>query len=134
VQLCINYTVYFEFRWLIRLAGIKLDDDMALQACWQKDPQCSEPIYPPWPILLTDDDVTASPPALIRVGLETLPAAIAAAGADTSERFIEFFTANIPHRNTRMAYALGVRSVFRLVRATLRAAGRYQAHERGRLH
>jgi hypothetical protein len=63
-------------------------------------------------ILLTDDDVTAAPPALMRVGLETLPAAIAAAGADTSERFIEFFTANICNRNTRMAYALAVRQFF----------------------
>jgi hypothetical protein len=59
------------------------------------------PKEPKEPILLTDDDVTVAPPALIRVGLETLPAAIAAAGAHTSERFIEFFTANIRNRNTR---------------------------------
>jgi hypothetical protein len=59
---------------------------------------------------LTDDGATAAPPALIRVGIETLPAAIAAAGAHTSERFIEFFTANIRNRNTRMAYALAVRT------------------------
>jgi integrase/recombinase XerD len=56
--------------------------------------------------------VVAAPPALIRAGIETLPATIAAAGAHTSERFIEFFTANIRNRNTRMAYALAVRQFF----------------------
>src|SRR5260370_15952696 len=70
------------------------------------------PKEPKEPIVLTDDDVVAAPRALIRVGLETLPAAIAAAGARTSERFIEFFTANIRNRNTRMAYALAVRQFF----------------------
>ena len=64
------------------------------------------------PIILTANDVVAAPPALIRVGIESLPAAITAAGADTSERFIEFFTANIRNRNTRMAYALAVRQFF----------------------
>jgi integrase/recombinase XerD len=67
---------------------------------------------PKEPIVLTADDVVAAPPALIRAGIETLPAAIAAAGAHTSERFIEFFTANIRNRNTRMAYALAVRQFF----------------------
>ena len=33
------------------------------------------------PILLTDDGAIAAPPALVRAGLETLPVAIAAAGA-----------------------------------------------------
>src|SRR5271170_987648 len=70
------------------------------------------PKEPKEPIVLTTDDVIAAPPALIRVGIETLPAAIAAAGAHTSERFIEFFTANIRNRNTRMAYALAVRQFF----------------------
>jgi hypothetical protein len=37
------------------------------------------PKEPQDPILLTDDDVTAAPPALIRAGIETLPAAITAA-------------------------------------------------------
>jgi site-specific recombinase XerD len=63
-------------------------------------------------IILTDDGAIAAPPALVRAGLETLPAAIAAAGARTSERFIEFFTANIRNRNTRMAYAVAVRQFF----------------------
>ena len=67
---------------------------------------------PPEPILLTDDGAIAAPPALARAGFETLPAAIAAAGARTSECFIEFFTANIRNRNTRMAYAVAVRQFF----------------------
>jgi site-specific recombinase XerD len=67
---------------------------------------------PKEPIVLVDSDMVALPPALVRVGLETLPAAIAAAGIDTSERFIEFFTANIRNRNTRMAYAFAVRQFF----------------------
>lgn len=57
------------------------------------------PEEPEEPILLTDD-ATAAPPALIRAGLDALPAA---AGAHTSERFIEFFTANVRNRNIRIA-------------------------------
>jgi site-specific recombinase XerD len=64
------------------------------------------------PILLSDDDMVAAPPALIRAGIDTLPAAITAAGPRTSERFIDFFTANIRNRNTRMAYAFAVRQFF----------------------
>lgn len=43
------------------------------------------------------------------VGLNALPAVIAGAGEGASRRFVEFFTANIRNRNTRMAYmrALG---------------------------
>jgi hypothetical protein len=67
---------------------------------------------PKEPIVLTTDDMVAVPPALIRAGIETLPAAIGAAGAHTSERFIEFFTTNIRIRNTRMAYVLAVRQFF----------------------
>src|SRR5713101_6222171 len=70
------------------------------------------PKEPKEPIVLTADDVVAAPPALIRAGIDTLPAAITAAGPRTSERFIEFFTANIRNRNTRMAYALAVRQFF----------------------
>src|SRR5260370_39643023 len=72
----------------------------------------SMPKEPKKPIVLSADDVVAAPPALIRAGLETLPAAIAAAGAHTGERFIEFFTANIPNRNTLSAYALASRQLF----------------------
>ena len=70
------------------------------------------PKEPREPILLTDDGVVAAPLALVRAGLETLPAEIAAAGARSSERFIDFFTANIRSRNTRMAYAVAVRYFF----------------------
>jgi hypothetical protein len=47
------------------------------------------PRDPREPILLMDDSAIAAPPALVNAGLETLPAEIAAAGARTSERFIE---------------------------------------------
>ena len=57
---------------------------------------------------MSDADVVTAPPALVRAGPETLPVAIAAAGAHTSERFIEFFTANIRNRNTRRAYYTAV--------------------------
>jgi hypothetical protein len=45
---------------------------------------------------LTADDVVAAAPALIRAGIETLPAAIVASGARTSERFIDIRTYNLP--------------------------------------
>jgi site-specific recombinase XerD len=46
---------------------------------------------------------------LTRLGLKAVPAVIAGAGENASRRFVEFFTANIRNRNTRMAYmrALG---------------------------
>src|ERR687884_2218428 len=46
---------------------------------------------------------------LSRLGIETLPRVITSAGENASRRFIEFFTANIRNKNTRMAYmrALG---------------------------
>jgi len=44
---------------------------------------------PQEPILLIDDSAIAAPPALVRAGLETVPATIATAGARTSERFID---------------------------------------------
>jgi len=46
---------------------------------------------------------------MARGGLESLPAVIADAGEGASRRFVEFFTANIRNKNTRMAYmrALG---------------------------
>ena len=56
------------------------------------------------PIILTDEIVP--PPALIRAGMDALPSIIRAQGERASRRFIEFFTANICNRNTRMAYAL----------------------------
>ena len=62
------------------------------------------------PILLTDEIVP--PPALVRAGLEALPPIIRAGGERASRRFIEFFTATIRNRNTRMAYAQAVRQFF----------------------
>jgi hypothetical protein len=52
------------------------------------------------PILLIDK--IAAPPVLLRIGIETLPASIAAQNERTRLRFIEF-TANIRNRNTRRA-------------------------------
>jgi hypothetical protein len=52
------------------------------------------------------------PPALVRAGLEMLPVIIRARGERASRRFIEFFTAIIRNRNTRMAYARAVKQLF----------------------
>ena len=54
-----------------------------------------EPIIP--------SDEIAPPPALVRAGMDALPAAIAVQGERAGRRFIAFFTANIRNRNTRMA-------------------------------
>ena len=89
---------------------------------------------PQEPMLLTDDSAIAAPPALVRAVLETLPAAIAAAGARTSERFIEFFTANIRNRNTRDGLCRRPPAILQLVRATRLATGGHQTKDRGRLH
>jgi len=74
------------------------------------------------PIVLTDEIIP--PPALIRAGMDALPSIICAQGERASRRFIEFFTAAIRHRNTRLAYARG-KTVLRLVRrpAGLKLAG-----------
>ena len=52
------------------------------------------------------------PPQLARIGFGGLPATITAAGEHASKRFIEFFTANIRNKNTRMAYARAVAPFF----------------------
>src|SRR2546430_11669013 len=62
------------------------------------------------PVILSDQILP--PPALVRAGLETLPAIIRAQGERASRRFIEFFTATIRNRNTRMAYARAVKQFF----------------------
>ena len=62
------------------------------------------------PTILTDEIVP--PPALIRAGLDALPATIRAHGERASRRFIEFFTANIRNRNTRAAYVRAVNQFF----------------------
>ena len=46
-----------------------------------------------------------APAELQTVGLEGLPALIAAAGERAARRFLEFFTATIRNPNTRAAYA-----------------------------
>jgi integrase/recombinase XerD len=50
--------------------------------------------------------------ALVRAGMEALPAVILGHGERTSRRFIEFFTASIRNRNTRTSYARAVKQVF----------------------
>jgi site-specific recombinase XerD len=62
------------------------------------------------PTILTDEIVP--PPALIRAGLDALPATIRAHGERANRRFIEFFTANIRNRNTRAAYVGAVNQFF----------------------
>src|SRR5438876_2213251 len=62
------------------------------------------------PIILSDQILP--PPALVRAGLESLPAIIRAQGERAGRRFIEFFTATIRNRNTRMAYARAVKRFF----------------------
>ena len=45
---------------------------------------------------------------LAQAGVVQLPAVIMRAGEDAGRRFVEFFTANIRNRNTRMAYARAI--------------------------
>src|ERR1700730_13839663 len=52
------------------------------------------------------------PPALARAGMGALPSSILSRGERASRRFIEFFTANIRNRNTRLAYADAVKQFF----------------------
>jgi integrase/recombinase XerD len=62
------------------------------------------------PILLTDE--LPLPPALARAGMGALPSSILSRGERAGRRFIEFFTANIRNRNTRLAYAHAVKQFF----------------------
>jgi len=62
------------------------------------------------PIVLTNE--IAPTPALMRAGMDALPAAIIVQGERTARRFIEFFTATIRNRNTRTAYARAVKQFF----------------------
>jgi hypothetical protein len=62
------------------------------------------------PILRIDEIVPL--PALLRAGIEALPAIVRAQGEHASRRFIEFFTATIRNRNTRSAYARAVKQFF----------------------
>jgi site-specific recombinase XerD len=80
--------------------------------CYKKEIEQSRGFrkVPKQPIILTDEIVP--PPALIRAGLDALPAIVRARGERASRRFIQFFTANIRNRNTRMAYARAVKQFF----------------------
>jgi hypothetical protein len=49
---------------------------------------------------------------LVRAGLEALPAIVRIEGERASRPFIEFFTATIRNRNTRLAYARAVKQFF----------------------
>lgn len=60
---------------------------------------------------MTDHDCPI-PPRVARLGLDRLPAVVAAAGERAGRRFIEFFTANIRNRNTRLAYTRAVAQFF----------------------
>jgi hypothetical protein len=60
---------------------------------------------------LTDE--VAPPPVLMRAGIGALPSSILSRSERAGRRFIEFFTANIRNRNTRLAYARG-QTVLRL--------------------
>src|ERR1700745_707115 len=62
------------------------------------------------PIILSEEIIP--PPALVRAGLESLPATTRPQGERASRRFVEFFTATIRNRNTRIAYARAVKRFF----------------------
>ena len=49
---------------------------------------------------------------MVRAGLEALPAIVRVEGERASRRFIEFFTATIRNRNTRLAYARAAKQFF----------------------
>ncbi len=49
---------------------------------------------------------------MVRAGLEALPAIVRVEGERASGRFIEFFTATIRNRNTRLAYARAAKQFF----------------------
>jgi site-specific recombinase XerD len=57
--------------------------------------------------------ITSSRQQLSRTGLVVLPTVITDAGESASRRFIEFFTANIRNKNTRMAYVRALMPFFR---------------------
>ncbi len=59
--------------------------------------------------LPTTVETTQKPPRqLARIGMAAIPALFAETGPKGAERFIEFFTAAIRNKNTRMAYARAV--------------------------
>jgi len=61
---------------------------------------------------MNDETALTSRKHLVRIGLETLPSVIVRAGEKATRRFIEFYTANIRNKNTRLAYAHAHRLFF----------------------
>jgi integrase/recombinase XerD len=57
---------------------------------------------------MTKTPLVITPHSLPGFGFGSVPAIVADAGENASRRFIEFFTANIRNRNTRLAYAQAV--------------------------
>jgi hypothetical protein len=60
--------------------------------------------------VLADEIISAA--VLVRAGLEALSAIVRVVGERSSRRFIEFFTAAIRNRNTRLAYVCAVKQFF----------------------
>jgi hypothetical protein len=52
---------------------------------------------------MTTDLLPTSPRELSQLGLDALPAVIVHAGPSAARRFLEYFTATIRNRNTRLA-------------------------------
>src|SRR5262245_12277222 len=50
--------------------------------------------------------------SIARLGFDSLPALIVHAGDTAARRFVEFFTATIRNKNTRLAYANAIRQFF----------------------
>src|SRR6202049_1954279 len=61
---------------------------------------------------MTQDRIPIPSRKLTPAGLESLPAPIERAGEKAAWRFVEFFTANIRNKNTRLAYAQAVSRFF----------------------
>lgn len=57
---------------------------------------------------MTKTPLLAGPASLTRVGFSRMPRLITNAGERATKRFVEFFTANIRNKNTRLAYAQAV--------------------------
>src|SRR4051812_43586994 len=61
---------------------------------------------------MTSDVIQIPNRQLGRAGLDSLPGPISRAGEKAAWRFVEFFTANIRNKNTRVAYAQTVSRFF----------------------
>jgi site-specific recombinase XerD len=61
---------------------------------------------------MTTDLIRTSHYELSQLGLDALPAAVVHAGPSAARRFLEYFTATIRNKNTRLAYAQAVKQFF----------------------